>query len=74
MSSELYLEYLSHPGMENPDLRQDTDSNGLARVAYWQPTRTHATGIDASGIVLDRVSIWCQKEQGGKILSDCMEA
>ncbi|BCS27772.1 uncharacterized protein APUU_60820A [Aspergillus puulaauensis] len=74
VSSELYLEYLSHPGMENPDSRRDTDSNGLARVAYWQPTRTHATGIDANGIVLDRVSIWRQKAEGGTASSDCLEA
>lgn len=59
---KVYFEHLSHPGEEIPydkaghiqedDLRK-TSSNGLERVAHWQPERTHEIGKGT-----DWVSIW----------------
>ncbi|KAF9891941.1 hypothetical protein FE257_002904 [Aspergillus nanangensis] len=66
-TSEAYMEHLSHPGEEIPynsngecksDPLREVSNGGLERVAYWQPARTHQVGIDASGEVLDRVSVW----------------
>lgn len=65
--SEAYMEHLSHPGEEiaydakgycktNP-LREPSQQ-GLERVAYWQPAKTHDFGTSEQGEVLDRVSIW----------------
>ncbi|GCB26386.1 probable thiol methyltransferase 2 [Aspergillus awamori] len=67
LSSEAYMEHLSHPGEQvsydaqgrcrGDPLREPSD-RGLERVAYWQPARTHEVGKDANGEVQDRVSIW----------------
>ncbi|BCS24557.1 putative thiol methyltransferase [Aspergillus puulaauensis] len=65
--SEAYMEHLSHPGEKiaydakgycktNP-LREPSQQ-GLERVAYWQPAKTHDFGTSEQGEVLDRVSIW----------------
>ncbi|PYH87481.1 hypothetical protein BO71DRAFT_182182 [Aspergillus ellipticus CBS 707.79] len=67
LSSEAYMEHLSHPGERIPydaqgrckrDPLRKPSERGLERVAYWQPARAHHTGMSADGEVLDRVSIW----------------
>ncbi|KAG2418137.1 hypothetical protein HFD88_001238 [Aspergillus terreus] len=66
-SSEAYMEHLSHPGEKIPydssgrcksDPLRETSEQGLERVAYWQPARTHEVGKDAEGEIQDRVSVW----------------
>lgn len=66
-SSEAYLEHLSHPGEDIPyddkglvkgDPLREPSQNGLERVLYWQPTRTHEVGKGKDGDVYDRVSVW----------------
>lgn len=61
------MEHLSHPGEEIPYdeqglVKQDPlrapSQNGLERVAYWQPERTHEVGQGDNGVIHDRVSIW----------------
>ncbi|KAJ5638082.1 hypothetical protein N7490_007961 [Penicillium lividum] len=67
VSSEAYVEHLSHPGEEIPYdakglIKQDPlrapSKSGLERVAYWQPERTHENGQGENGVIHDRVSIW----------------
>ncbi|RAL08099.1 putative thiol methyltransferase [Aspergillus homomorphus CBS 101889] len=67
LSSEAYMEHLSHPGEKIPydaqgrckmDPLREPSEHGLERVAYWQPARTHEGGKDENGVVQDRVSIW----------------
>ena len=66
-SSEAYLEHLSHPGEDIPyddkklvksDPLREPSPNGLERVLYWQPARTHQVGKSQDGEVHDRVSVW----------------
>lgn len=61
------MEHLSHPGEKiaydangrcKSDLLRETSPQGLERVAYWQPAKTHDMGTSEEGEVLDRVSIW----------------
>ncbi|KAJ5679661.1 TPMT family [Penicillium macrosclerotiorum] len=65
--SEAYVEHLSHPGEEityndkglvKQDPLRAPSKNGLERVAYWQPERTHEAGQGKDGAIFDRVSIW----------------
>ncbi|MCJ1339000.1 hypothetical protein MMC09_004289 [Bachmanniomyces sp. S44760] len=62
LQAQVYMEHLSHPGeqipyhgngfiQENPSRR--ASSNGLERVARWQPERTHEIGKGT-----DWISIW----------------
>lgn len=62
-----YMEHLSHPGESLPydsegaviaNPLREKSSEGLERVAHWQPERTHEVGKDEQGNVLDYVSIW----------------
>ncbi|CAL5874475.1 uncharacterized protein PFLUO_LOCUS8771 [Penicillium psychrofluorescens] len=65
--SEAYVAHLSHPGEDIPydakgmvkhDPLREPSTNGLERVAYWQPERTHEVGQGENGVIHDRVSIW----------------
>ncbi|RDW60462.1 putative thiol methyltransferase [Aspergillus mulundensis] len=65
--SAAYMEHLSHPGEEikydpkgncKSDPLRETSENGLERVAYWKPAKTHDFGTSKEGEVLDMVSIW----------------
>ncbi|CAG8038638.1 unnamed protein product [Penicillium salamii] len=66
-SSEAYMAHLSHPGEQIPydakgvvkhePLREPSE-NGLERVAFWTPERTHEVGQGENGVIHDRVSIW----------------
>ncbi|PYH46791.1 putative thiol methyltransferase [Aspergillus saccharolyticus JOP 1030-1] len=67
VSSEAYMEHLSHPGEQirydaqgrcKMDPLREPSEHGLERVAYWQPARTHESGKDSDGVIQDRVSIW----------------
>ncbi|KAJ5662374.1 uncharacterized protein N7477_009990 [Penicillium maclennaniae] len=65
-SSEAYMEHLSHPGEEisykggivKHEPLRGPSKNGLERVAYWTPERTHEMGQGENGVIHDRVSIW----------------
>ncbi|CAG8906301.1 unnamed protein product [Penicillium egyptiacum] len=65
-SSEAYMAHLSHPGEEVPydakGVRHEPlrapSKDGLERVAYWKPERTHEVGQGENGLIHDRVSIW----------------
>lgn len=66
-SSEAYLEHLSHPGEDIPyddkglvqaDPLREPSPNGLERVLFWEPARTHDVGKGQNGEVYDRVSVW----------------
>ncbi|GAD95594.1 thiol methyltransferase [Paecilomyces variotii No. 5] len=65
--SDAYMEHLSYPGEEIPyddkgrikaNLLRPANDNGMERVSFWQPERTHDKGKDATGEVRDRVSVW----------------
>ncbi|KAJ5532654.1 hypothetical protein N7494_009206 [Penicillium frequentans] len=71
VSSEAYMEHLSHPGEDIPYdakglVKQDPlrapSKSGLERVAYWQPERTHEKGQGENGVIHDRVSIWRRRD------------
>ncbi|CAG7991718.1 unnamed protein product [Penicillium nalgiovense] len=65
-SSEAYMAHLSHPGEEIPydngvvkhEPLRAPSKDGLERVAYWKPERTHEVGQGENGVIHDRVSIW----------------
>ncbi|OQE15754.1 hypothetical protein PENFLA_c030G00832 [Penicillium flavigenum] len=65
-SSEAYMAHLSHPGEEVPydngvvkhEPLRAPSKDGLERVAYWKPERTHEVGQGENGVIHDRVSIW----------------
>ncbi|CAG7919766.1 unnamed protein product [Penicillium olsonii] len=66
-SSEAYMAHLSHPGEEIPydaksvvkhEPLREPSANGLERVAFWKPERTHEVGQGENGVIHDRVSIW----------------
>ncbi|CAG7964009.1 unnamed protein product [Penicillium nalgiovense] len=65
-SSEAYMAHLSHPGEEIPydngvvkhEPLRASSKDGLERVAYWKPERTHEVGQGENGVIHDRVSIW----------------
>lgn len=65
-SSEAYMAHLSHPGEEVPydngvvkhEPLRAPSKDGLERVAYWKPERTHEIGQGENGVIHDRVSIW----------------
>jgi hypothetical protein len=66
-SSEAYVAHLSHPGEQVPydakgavkhEPLRAPSTNGLERVAYWKPERTHEVGQGENGVIHDRVSIW----------------
>ncbi|KAJ5477935.1 hypothetical protein N7530_003444 [Penicillium desertorum] len=65
-SSEAYMAHLSHPGEEVPydngvvkhEPLRAPSKDGLERVAYWKPERTHEVGQGEKGVIHDRVSIW----------------
>ncbi|OOF95105.1 hypothetical protein ASPCADRAFT_405994 [Aspergillus carbonarius ITEM 5010] len=70
LSSEAYMEHLSHPGEQisydaqgrcRMDPLREPSERGLERVAYWKPARTHEAGKNANGEIQDRVSIWRQR-------------
>ncbi|PWY95239.1 thiol methyltransferase [Aspergillus sclerotioniger CBS 115572] len=70
LSSEAYMEHLSHPGEQisydaqgrgRMDPLREPSERGLERVAYWKPARTHEVGKNSNGEVQDRVSIWRQR-------------
>ncbi|KAB8230232.1 hypothetical protein ETB97_002156 [Aspergillus alliaceus] len=67
VSSEIYMEHLKHPGETIPyddygrcksDPLRKPGERALQRVAYWQPARTHDIGVDRTGEVQDRISVW----------------
>ncbi|KAJ6162916.1 hypothetical protein N7497_002895 [Penicillium chrysogenum] len=61
-----YMAHLSHPGEEVPydngvvkhEPLRAPSKDGLERVAYWKPERTHEIGQGENGVIHDRVSIW----------------
>ncbi|KAF4768589.1 hypothetical protein N7455_012370 [Penicillium solitum] len=65
--SEAYVAHLSHPGEQVPydakgvvkhEPLRAPSKDGLERVAYWKPERTHEVGQGENGVIHDRVSIW----------------
>lgn len=65
--SEAYVAHLSHPGEQVPydakgvvkhEPLRAPSKEGLERVAYWKPERTHEVGQGDNGVIHDRVSIW----------------
>jgi hypothetical protein len=60
------MEHLSHPfeeisykeGIVKHEPLRGPSKDGLERVAYWQPERTHELGQGDNGVIHDRVSIW----------------
>lgn len=74
--SEAYFAHLTHPGEEIVydsnglvvnDPATKSSSQGLVRVAHYQPERTYATGKDATtGEVIDRISVWQQQDRSGR--------
>jgi hypothetical protein len=64
---KIYTAHLPRPGQELPydeegnlleDKLGEPTEDGLARIAHFQPKRTHQIGIGADGKVTDWVGVW----------------